>query len=294
MARAEEYAQWIVDNQDKQGTPEFETVAQAYAQSKSEPTEPSPDFSAQAVGALKGAAGPLTDVAKGVASMGAGSVKDIGRMGSILYNNMTPAVVGEMLGSPIKYGKEAISSYVAGHPLMGQVLNTTPKAAVQGITGFAKNLGGGLVRGALGPESLLSLPYTAAGYEAEKIQANPTAPEYQFNPYAMSYRANNNAMPQPGIPDVSQYINNPNLANLKSVVSPPAQGLTMGQAGQMNRQQAARNFNTAGNPMPAAPSAVTMPTGGLKAPSASQDPKVMAQYIALQKLLDSQRRQPGQ
>jgi hypothetical protein len=45
---------------------------------------------------------------------------------------------------------------------------------------------------------------------------------------------------------------------------------------------------------PAAPSAVTMPTGGLKAPSASQDPKVMAQYIALQKLLDSQRRQPGQ
>lgn len=30
MASAEQYAKWIVDNQDKKGTPEFETVAQAY------------------------------------------------------------------------------------------------------------------------------------------------------------------------------------------------------------------------------------------------------------------------
>lgn len=30
MATAEQYANWIVQNQDKQGTPEFETVAQAY------------------------------------------------------------------------------------------------------------------------------------------------------------------------------------------------------------------------------------------------------------------------
>lgn len=34
MATSEEYAQWIVDNQDKQGTPEFETVAKAYELSK--------------------------------------------------------------------------------------------------------------------------------------------------------------------------------------------------------------------------------------------------------------------
>lgn len=36
---AEKYAQWIVDNQDKQGTPEFETVAQAYQAAK-EQTKP--------------------------------------------------------------------------------------------------------------------------------------------------------------------------------------------------------------------------------------------------------------
>ena len=236
------------------------------------PNEPSPDFTAQAVATLKGVAEPLTTVAKGVANMGAGSIKDIGKMGSILYNNMTPAIVGEMIGSPIKYGKEAVSSYVAGHPWMGKAADLTPKAAVQGVTGFARNIGSGLVRGALGPESLLSAPYTAAGYEAEKIQANPNAPEYQSNPYAMSYRANNNAMPQPGIPDVSQYVNNPNLANFKNMISPPASGLTMGQAGQMNRQAAARSMNTAGNPMPP----VTTPPPG---PGASMNQQRLDQMI---------------
>ena len=44
MASAQEYAQWIVDNQDKQGTDEFETVAQAYEMSKqtTSVTEPQP------------------------------------------------------------------------------------------------------------------------------------------------------------------------------------------------------------------------------------------------------------
>lgn len=44
MASADEYAAWIVANKDKQGTPEFATVAQAYQLAKSEstkaPTEP--------------------------------------------------------------------------------------------------------------------------------------------------------------------------------------------------------------------------------------------------------------
>ena len=35
MASAEQYAQWIVDNQDKRGTPEFDTVAQAYRAARS-------------------------------------------------------------------------------------------------------------------------------------------------------------------------------------------------------------------------------------------------------------------
>ena len=36
MATADEYAAWIVQNADKKGTPEFETVAQAYQLAKTE------------------------------------------------------------------------------------------------------------------------------------------------------------------------------------------------------------------------------------------------------------------
>ena len=38
MATAQEYAAWIVKNADKQGTPEFETVAQAYQFAKAQET----------------------------------------------------------------------------------------------------------------------------------------------------------------------------------------------------------------------------------------------------------------
>ena len=30
MARVEQYAQWLIQNQDKKGTPDFETVARAW------------------------------------------------------------------------------------------------------------------------------------------------------------------------------------------------------------------------------------------------------------------------
>lgn len=40
MASAEQYAQWIVDNQDKRGTEQFEVVAQAYRQARAEAPAP--------------------------------------------------------------------------------------------------------------------------------------------------------------------------------------------------------------------------------------------------------------
>ncbi len=40
MATAEQYADWIVKNKDKQGTPEFDTVAEAYKIARSETVEP--------------------------------------------------------------------------------------------------------------------------------------------------------------------------------------------------------------------------------------------------------------
>lgn len=63
MAAAAEYAQWIVQNKDKQGTPDFETVAQAYEVAKrneniaatQEATRPVPAQSGGIVDALVGA-----------------------------------------------------------------------------------------------------------------------------------------------------------------------------------------------------------------------------------------------
>ena len=40
MATVEEYAQWIVNNSDKKGTPEFDIVAKAYQEAKQTVTPP--------------------------------------------------------------------------------------------------------------------------------------------------------------------------------------------------------------------------------------------------------------
>lgn len=45
MAKAEDYAQWIVNNSDKKGTPEFDTVVQAYRLSKN--SHPAPEAPSQ-------------------------------------------------------------------------------------------------------------------------------------------------------------------------------------------------------------------------------------------------------
>ena len=52
MASAEDYANWIVSNQDKKGTPEFDTVAQAYkvARGQSSQTKPPSEMNWKEVG----------------------------------------------------------------------------------------------------------------------------------------------------------------------------------------------------------------------------------------------------
>jgi hypothetical protein len=122
---------------------------------------------------------------------------------------------------------------------------TTMREAIGGISGLAKegagmigsgvrNVGGAVARGLMAPESLMALPYEMAGYEAEKIRANPNAPQYATNPYAQMTRG--------------EYA-------------------TQGQAGAANRRASIQGFNTAGNPanpqMPAAqPVAQQPPTAG--------------------------------
>lgn len=144
-----------------------------------------PDLTPQALRTAAGAAAP---VAQGAANTVGAMASDWLKLGKIAYENVTPNTVKEFVSSPIKNTAGLASAYAAGHPLAGQVMNSTMKDAVGAVGRGAGAVGRGLVAGATAPESLMLLPYQMAAYEQEKIQANPTAPEYATNPYAQAYR----------------------------------------------------------------------------------------------------------
>lgn len=75
MPTADDYADWIVKNQSKKGTPEFQTVAAAYEQAKAEETtgkEPS-WMTAISRGASR-IPGQISDIATSIGNIGAGDV----------------------------------------------------------------------------------------------------------------------------------------------------------------------------------------------------------------------------
>lgn len=84
MASAEEYADWIVRNADKRGTPDFETVAQAYAMAKNAGKSPSVDLTERPPTTAERIAGnPVTRFAIGAAEPILGAAQAVA--------NLTPA-----------------------------------------------------------------------------------------------------------------------------------------------------------------------------------------------------------
>lgn len=85
MATAEEYASWIVANKDKQGTPEFDTVAKAYQIAKTKPVETQPasigERAQAAIGGVnKGIAGLVglpVDTAENLVNLGIAGVGSV-------------------------------------------------------------------------------------------------------------------------------------------------------------------------------------------------------------------------
>lgn len=139
MANTEKYAQWLVDNQDKKGTPEFETVAKAYKASKSQPES-----------FLKQQFNELADVGVGVAGEGA---KFLGRfipgttgekMQSATERALTPK--GRTLNPEAvemgRTGADVTASFAlpAG---VGKLVSKIPQAAkyAQALTTGGMNLG---------------------------------------------------------------------------------------------------------------------------------------------------------
>lgn len=106
-----------------------------------------------------------------------GLVADAANIGKILYNNLTPAAVGDFLSAPVKNTLGAATAYLEGLPFANKSISQMAPA-------IGKSIGAGL----MGPENMFTAPYNMAAYEQEKIRANPTAPQYASNPYAQAYR----------------------------------------------------------------------------------------------------------
>lgn len=114
-----------------------------------------------------------------------------------IAGKMTPSIAGQMLSRPLYYTQEGIKALaqryggpVGSEKSLGSVISGAGQALKQPSTyiNAAKNIGKGLVAGAVAPENLLTLPYQMAAYEQEKIRQNPNAPQYATTPYAQQYR----------------------------------------------------------------------------------------------------------
>jgi hypothetical protein len=86
---AEKYAQWIVENQDKQGTPEFETVAAAYKAARNQtPQAPQTPQTQQEPSLLQRLGKGVADYARRSvaekANLAAGAVRGAGSIGATL------------------------------------------------------------------------------------------------------------------------------------------------------------------------------------------------------------------
>ena len=82
MATPEQYAQWIVANKDKKGTPEFETVAKAYAAARQGPTKPQRTLDDYKAMSAPTAANPTDDMGVGQkVAAGAGQAVNQARLG---------------------------------------------------------------------------------------------------------------------------------------------------------------------------------------------------------------------
>lgn len=162
MATAEQYAQWIVANQDKKGSPEFETVSQAYQQARAQPQQQAPQGSLLAAGIdptegnsfgqnmAVGAGKALSDTWHGIKTVGA----DIADVVAPRKQNLS----GLVTGVPVKSrGDELRSEYDEirrrDEPLMntggGVVGNVAGNIATVLAPGAAVK-GAGMIQGARG------------------------------------------------------------------------------------------------------------------------------------------------
>lgn len=136
MADAQKYAEWIVNNQDKAGTPEFDTVARAYKASRQQPITQNdingPKGAASESGLVNFAAG----IGKGMTDIGQGLGQMVG-----LYDRKDVAEKRRLDADLMATGAGQAGS------IAGQVATALPTMFIPGVNTV---LGGGAVGAGLG------------------------------------------------------------------------------------------------------------------------------------------------
>ena len=211
MSTADDYAKWIVANQDKKGTEDFNTVVAAYQEAKAEESQ----------GGNKELTTAPPSLADPVARIAASSAVPYAVTGTPNMTNAPPpgifpqpSTTGPVIPGTTKtpgaipyVASDAlnVAKTVSNNATINSALDVMKKHGLTGgvaelgkaimhpfanttLTQAAKNIGGGLAYGMAAPENAFSAPYQMAAYEQEKIRANPNAPEYANNPYAMQQR----------------------------------------------------------------------------------------------------------
>ena len=158
MATAEEYAAWIVKNADKQGTPEFDTVARAYqsvrGQTSAKPIDaapeqelgagmptaraPAPSWAAVAGSAAANAIPSIAGVAKGMLDIGAGALRSGAQLGVGAIGDVSERVTGTRWTGPER-AFTAMDTYT-GNPDAGKRASETARAAIDLPAGVLRSV----------------------------------------------------------------------------------------------------------------------------------------------------------
>lgn len=247
MATAQEYAQWIVDNQDKQGTPEFETVAKAYEVAKS--TSPSIGERARAFGA------GLQRGGAGLVGLGVDTVENAINLGLAGVGSAATAMGRPELAPNLLRGSFGGSEYLAGKLRQGGVAvdNPNPQDPASRMLFTGGLIGGSMIPGGspraaataatggalagefIGPE------WTALGAMAPSVAAQTAAAAK--NAFANKAAANLETFKQAGtLPSAGQVTDNTFLHGLENLAAkfPGGSGIMKSFIERQQRQMGAQ------------------------------------------------------
>lgn len=152
MATAEQYAQWIVANQDKKGTPEFDTVAQAYKIARGGASQLPPLTAEQPAKTTIG-----QDIKQGLGNVLAGAARGAGSIGATLLTPLDTAARAVGIENSIigrKDRREAMDQALSGMGAETDSLGYGAGKLALEVAGTA-GAGGALAKG------LSALPYVA-------------------------------------------------------------------------------------------------------------------------------------